>query len=269
MDMQEARKVIVLHKKTVAALFRNEPPLGKYVVVDKVAYQVVGIYEEEEMGELPSIYIPLTTAAQIYNSSTGPNYNRLFFLLDGLTTMEANEAFELDLRQTMGRKHTFNPADRRAMWVWNRLKNYMQTMGMFSGIALFVWIIGIGTLIAGVVGVSNIMLITVKERTKEFGIRKALGATPFSILKLIVMEALLITGFFGYMGMVAGVGVTELANKILSQGGGEMKAFTNPTVELPVVFTATAVLIISGVLAGYFPARKAVKIKPLEALRYE
>ncbi len=147
----------------------------------------------------------------------------------------------------------------------------MQTMGIFKGINLFVWIIGIGTLIAGIVGISNIMLITVKERTKEFGIRKALGATPFSILKLIILEALLITGFFGYIGMVAGVGLTELVNNVMADAGSteEMSIFRNPTVDLPIVISATVVLIVAGILAGYFPARKAVHIKPIEALRYE
>ena len=146
----------------------------------------------------------------------------------------------------------------------------MQTMGIFNGINLFVWVIGIGTLIAGVVGVSNIMLITVKERTKEFGIRKSLGATPFSILKLILLEALLITSFFGYIGMIAGVGLTELINSAISSGGSnDMSVFKNPTVDISVVIAATMVLIVSGLLAGYFPAKKAVSIKPIEALRYE
>ncbi|MDL2330429.1 ABC transporter permease [Odoribacter sp. OttesenSCG-928-A06] len=266
-DVLQARKVIVLHRKTVASLFRDEPPLGKYVVVDKIAYQVIGIYEDENMEQLPTIYIPQTTARRIYNPSRG--YDRVSFLLADHNTEAKHDAFEANLRAKMGAKHFFHAHDIKALWVWNKLRNYIQTLGIFNGITLFVWIIGIGTLIAGVVGVSNIMLITVKERTKEFGIRKALGASPFSILKLIVLEALMITAFFGYIGMVAGIGVTELANKILSENVGEMSSFVNPTVELSVVFTATFVLIISGVLAGYFPAKKAVKIKPIEALRYE
>jgi len=146
-------------------------------------------------------------------------------------------------------------------------------MSIFGGINMFIWIIGIGTLIAGIVGVSNIMLISVKERTKEFGVRKAVGATPFSILRLVVMESLLITTLFGYVGLVAGVAVTETLNYFMLQnaGGGEsgMVIFKNPTVDMGIAVSATFVLIIFGVLAGYFPARKAVKIKPIEALRYE
>lgn len=268
-DMQQARKVIVIHKKTAKGLFREEAALGKYLVVDGVAYQVIGIYEGEDRDQLPDVYVPLSTAQRIYNPAEG--YRNINFMVEGLSTTEENEAFDTELRAKLGQKHTFDIQDRQAVWVWNKLKNYMQTMGIFKGINLFVWIIGIGTLIAGIVGISNIMLITVKERTKEFGIRKALGATPFSILKLIILEALLITGFFGYIGMVAGVGLTELVNNVMAGAGSteEMSIFRNPTVDLPIVISATVVLIVAGILAGYFPARKAVHIKPIEALRYE
>lgn len=266
-DMREARKVIVIHQKTADGLFRGEEPLGKYVVVDKVAYQVIGVYEDENMNQLPEVLIPLTTAQRIYNPESG--YDMIAFLVEDLKTNEANEEFDQSMRSRMAAKHSFDVKDRRAMWVWNKLKNYMQTMGIFNGINLFVWVIGIGTLIAGVVGVSNIMLITVKERTKEFGIRKSLGATPFSILKLILLEALLITGFFGYIGMVVGVGLTEMVNKVLEEGSSDMSVFKNPTVDISIVLAATFVLIVSGLLAGYFPAKKAVSIKPIEALRYE
>lgn len=266
-DVREFRKVMVIHRQTADILFRGESPLGKYVLSDHVAYQVIGIYEDEELEQRPDVCVPLTTLRRIYGSSEG--YNRLLLAVEGLNTLEANEQFEGDVRQKIAIKHNFDVADGQAMWIWNRLRDYMQTMGIFNGISLFVWVIGIGTLVAGVVGVSNIMLITVKERTREFGIRKALGATPFSILKLIVLEALLITGFFGYIGMVAGVGLTELVGHWMTESGSEMDMFKNPTVELPVVFSATLILIVAGVLAGYFPARKAVRIKPIEALRYE
>lgn len=267
-DMKESRKVIVIHQKTADGLFKGEEPLGKYVVVNKVAYQVIGIYEDDNMDQLPDVLIPLSTAQRIYNPEEG--YDMIAFMMEGLDTKEANEEFDQNMRAKMALKHTFDVGDRRAMWVWNRLKSYMQTMGIFNGINLFVWVIGIGTLIAGVVGVSNIMLITVKERTKEFGIRKSLGASPFSILKLILLEALLITSFFGYIGMVVGVGLTELVNNMMGAGNGEeMSVFKNPTVDISIVIAATLVLIISGLLAGYFPAKKAVSIKPIEALRYE
>lgn len=271
-DMLDFRKVMVMHRKTADILFRKENPLGKYVVADKVVYQIVGIYEDENTNQSPRVFVPFSTANKIYNPAEG--YGDFRFTVDGLNNEEENEVFEQSIRQKMGIKHTFDPKDDRAMYIWNRLKDYVQAMGIFNGINLFVWIIGIGTLIAGIVGVSNIMLITVKERTREFGIRKSLGATPLSILKLVVFEAILITGFFGYLGMVAGVGLTELINYAMQQGAQgageeEMSIFKNPTVDLGVVMTATLILILAGILAGYFPARKAVSIKPIEALRYE
>jgi putative ABC transport system permease protein len=151
------------------------------------------------------------------------------------------------------------------------MENYLQTMGIFNGISLFLWIIGTGTLMAGVVGVSNIMLITVRERTREFGIRKALGATPASILRLILLESVLITALFGYVGMVAGIGISELVNYVMemaSGGGGEV-IFKNPTVSMSIALMSTGVLVIAGVLAGYFPARKAIQITAVEAMRTE
>ena len=148
--------------------------------------------------------------------------------------------------------------------------------GMMNGIALFIWVIGIGTLTAGIVGVSNIMLITVRERTREFGIRKAIGATPFSILKLIIIESILITAVFGYLGMILGIGLTEGINSVMEMMNAgknvsqdDMSIFLNPTVNLSVALSATALIIGAGVLAGYFPARKAVKIMAIEAMRNE
>lgn len=271
-DIRDFRKVMVMHRKTADILFRSDDPLGKYVIADKVAYQVIGIYEDENMNQSPSVYIPLSTIQRIYNPEEG--YGDFRFTIEDLKSEKENDVFEQEIRQSMGMKHMFDAQDNRALFIWNRLKDYVQAMGIFNGINLFVWIIGIGTLIAGIVGVSNIMLITVKERTREFGIRKSLGATPLSILKLVIFEAIVITGFFGYVGMVAGIGLTELINYVMlqsAQGGGaqEMSVFKNPTVELPVVLTATLILILAGILAGYFPARKAVSIKPIEALKYE
>lgn len=267
-DIRENRKVIVIHERTAQILFRNEPPLGKYIKANNVVYHVVGVYSDEDARTSPDAYIPLTTADIIYNSD---GFNQIEFILDGIKTAEDGTAFATDLRQKMGKIHTFDPNDTKAIYIWNKIEWYLQTMGIFNGISLFVWIIGIGTLIAGIVGVSNIMLITVKERTREFGIRKALGATPLSILMLVVVESIVITSFFGYIGMIAGIGLTELVNHLMSQTGGneEMTIFSNPTVELPIVMIATSILITAGILAGYFPARKAVSIKPIEALRNE
>jgi putative ABC transport system permease protein len=269
-DQQERRKVIVLEKSTVEILFKHENPIGKYVNAGSIPLQIIGVYAEESPWHDVKAFIPFSTAQTIFNIT---NYPELTFEVKGLTTMKENEEYNDLLRSRFARRHSFDPKDTRALWIWNRMEDYIQTMGIFRGINKFIWIIGIGTLIAGIVGVGNIMLISVKERTKEFGIRKAVGATPFSILRLVIMESLLITTLFGYVGLVAGVAVTETINYVMQQNatGGEagMVIFKNPTVDMGIAVSATFVLIVFGVLAGYFPARKAVKIKPIEALRYE
>jgi putative ABC transport system permease protein len=191
----------------------------------------------------------------------------------GLNTKESNKAFDDRLKGTMSKSLSFDPNDAQALWVWNSQRDFIETMQIFNGITLFVSIIGIFTLIAGIVGVSNIMLVSVKERTREIGIRKALGAPPASILQSIILESILITTFFGYIGMMMGIGLTELVNYIMLQsaaGGGDgMSVFKNPTVELSYVLISTSILIVSGVIAGYMPARRAVRIKPIEAMREE
>ena len=268
-DIQGRRKVVVLEKSTAEILFKHENPIGKYVNAGSIPLQVVGIYKNENPWDDVKAFVPFSTAQIIFNIT---NYPELTFEVKGLNTLKENEDFNDLLRSRFARLHLFDPKDNRALWIWNRMEQYIETMGIFGGINMFIWIIGIGTLIAGIVGVSNIMLISVKERTKEFGIRKAVGATPFSILRLVIMESLLITTLFGYVGLVAGVAVTETINFFMQQnaaGGSEMAIFKNPTVDLGIAFSATIVLIIFGVLAGYFPARKAVKIKPIEALRHE
>lgn len=265
-DMAEKRKVIVIHRKVADILFRNENPLGKYLQANDIAFQVVGIYDDDNTNQYPAVYIPLTTAQAIYNPIS---YNSIDMTIGDVTTVEGGKKVEGHMRGILGRLKTFFADDPQAIYVWNVLENYLQTMGIFNGITLFVWVIGIGTLVAGIVGVSNIMLITVKERTHEFGIRKALGASPASVLKLVLAESLLITVCFGYVGMVAGIGVTELASSLLGNIPGERVIFKDPTVDLSIAIVSTLVLVIAGVLAGYFPAKKAVGIRPIEALRSE
>ncbi len=271
-DIRKARKVIVLHSRTAGLLFKEKNPLGEYVTFDNVMYKVVGVYHDNNMSQTPNSCIPISTAQRIYNPENG--YSQVAMLIDGLNTTKENELFEGDLRASLARKHRFNKDDRSAIYMFNMSREFMQFKGIFNGITLFVWIIGLGTLIAGVVGISNIMLITVKERTKEFGIRKAIGARPGSILKLVLTECLAITAFFGYIGMLAGIALMELLNKVIgtpppSTSEEDMVLFYNPTVEPQVIIAATLVLIAAGLLAGYFPARKAVKVKPIEALRYD
>lgn len=271
-DLMERRKVIILHKKTAEILFsktRTEP-IGQFVNANGIAYQVVGIYNDQGDRESSEAYIPFSTLQTIYNK--GELLNNIIFTTKNLETIESNEVFEENYRKVIGANHRFDPKDESAIWIWNRFTQYMRTQGAMGMLSTAIWVIGIFTLLSGIVGVSNIMLITVKERTREFGIRKALGAKPLSILWLIIVESVTITTLFGYIGMVAGIGVTEwmnsaFGNQTMDAGMFQETIFSNPTVDIGIAIQATLTLIIAGTLAGFFPAKKAVSISPIEALR--
>lgn len=269
LDLKSNNKVIVLDKKIAETLFKKETVIGKYVKVGSVVFKVIGINTKKERRSDGSAYIPFTTAQLIYNP--GRKFTTISMKLKGLETEEANTVFTETLKKTMGESLRFDPNDTQALWIWDSQGDYIQTMKIFGGITLFVSIIGIFTLIAGIVGVSNIMLVSVKERTREIGIRKAIGAPPATILRSIILESIIITTIFGYVGMMMGIGLTEVVNYIMVQSAAgdpeAMTVFKNPTVELTYVFISTAILIIAGVIAGYMPARKAVRIKPIEAMR--
>lgn len=268
-DMEERRKVIVLHEKTVRMLFPRTKALGQYIDAQGVAYRVVGIYTDQNSFS-PSALIPFTTLQLVY--SKGDSIDNLTFTTRGLTDEITNSQFEKDYRRAMGLHKSFAPDDQGAIWMWNRFTQYLQQEAAAQLLHIAIWVIGIFTLLSGIVGVSNIMLITVRERTHEFGIRKALGAKPASILWLIISESVIITTFFGYIGMVAGIAVTEYMNQIAGKqtvdaGVFSVTVFENPTVDISIAIQATLTLIIAGTLAGLFPARKAVRIRPIEALR--
>lgn len=269
LDMQENRKVMVLHKKTVEMLFPRESALGKMIKVNGLAFKVVGIYDDQNFFS-PSVYVPYNTLSLLY--AKGNLVDNLMFTTRGLTDEKTNDRFEDDFRKMLAHRHQFDASDNGAVWIWNRFTQYLQQQQATSILHIAIWVIGIFTLISGIVGVSNIMLITVRERTHEFGIRKALGASPFSILRLIIAESVLITTFFGYVGMVAGILATEYMDRLFGQqtvdvGVFSATVFHNPTVDISVAIQATLTLIIAGTLAGFFPARKAVMIRPIEALR--
>lgn len=271
-DLKERRKVIVLHTKTAEILFGKSKtePIGKFVNAGGVSYQVVCLYTDPGDQGSSEAYIPFSTLQVIYNK--GDKLNNLTFTTKGLTTIETNEAFEAAYRKVMGAKHRFDPSDNSALWIWNRFTNYLQSQNAMGILRTAIWVIGIFTLLSGIVGVSNIMLITVKERTREFGIRKALGAKPFSILWLIIVESVTITTLFGYIGMVAGIAATEWMNKVAGEqtvdvGMFSETVFLNPTVDISIAIQATLTLVVAGTLAGFFPAKKAVSIRPIEALR--
>ena len=273
-DIRERRKSIVLHRKSADVLFgkTHTEPLGRFVNAGGVAYQVVGIYDDEGSSEPNSAFIPFSTLQTIYNK--GNRLNNIIFTTKGLTTEASNEQFEADYRRVIAANHRFDPTDDGAIWLWNRFTSYLQAMAAMGILRTAIWVIGIFTLLSGIVGVSNIMLITVRERTHEFGIRKALGAKPRSILWLIIVESVVITTLFGYVGMVAGIGATEwmdaaFGSQTVDAGMFEAKMFSNPTVDLGIAVQATVTLIVAGTLAGLFPARKATRIRPIEALRAE
>ena len=271
-DLREKRKVLVLNDKQAKELEPRDfkTLLGKYVKVGDFSFKVVGIYKNPGDGE-GNAYSAYSTIKGIYGANS-PSIGNIEFTFHGLTTEEANEAFEKDYRRRLNANHQAHPEDERAIWLWN---SYTQSLQMENGMAIihtFLWVIGLFTLLSGIVGVSNIMLITVKERTHEFGIRKAIGAKPWSILKLIITESVIITTFFGYVGMLLGIFANEymdatLGHEVTDLGVEKLTLFVNPTVGLDVCFEATMVMIIAGTIAGLIPAYKASKIRPSEGLR--
>ena len=265
-DISQRRKVIVISEEMRTILFKDENPIGKYVVAGNLAYQVIGVYEEQTGRNSPPAYIPFTTAQALYNKGYG--FRQIDFTVTGLHTLDENNAYIEQLRQRLGKMHGFDPKDNSALNVRNTAADSMNTESIFSGIDFTIWIIGILSLIGGIVGVGNIMLITVKERTKEIGVRKAIGATPMSILRLIIFEAILITAVSGYIGMSMGIGVTEIINSALANASADGPTiFKDPSVSLDIVIKATAFLIVAGVSAGLIPAIKATKVNPIEAMR--
>jgi putative ABC transport system permease protein len=271
MDMKEFRKVIVIGEDIRKALFKGEDPLGKYLKINNVPFKVIGISYTKRRNDERNAYVPLTTAQRIFNG--GDRVHSFAVSTKMVKSVEEAEAITQEVREGLARKHNFDPKDTKAMGSFNLLTEYIRTMKIFQAIKIFVWIIGIGTLIAGIVGVSNIMLILIKERTREIGIRKALGATPGSVIGLVLLESVLITTVAGYIGLVMGVGIMEGINygleKMFASGGGEGIFFRNPTVDFTTAVVSTLLLIISGAIAGYFPARRAAMVKPIEALRDE
>lgn len=268
-DISQRRKVIVLHQKTADILFPKTQAIGKYITSQGVIYQVVGIYSDQNSFS-PTALVPFSTLQLIYNK--GDSIENILFSTKNLTSQASNDEFEAKYRAAIGKNNNFSPTDDSAIWIWNRFTQYLQKLEATNILNISIWVIGIFTLLSGIVGVSNIMLITVRERTHEFGIRKALGAKPSSILWLIISESVVITTFFGYIGMVAGIAATEYMNivagqQVMDAGVFSMTFFENPTVDLSIAIQATLTLIIAGTLAGLFPARKAVMIRPIKALR--
>ncbi len=273
-DDSERAKVCVLDKRTVEEL-GNQDLLGKYIHIGDVPFLVIGICANGDRWEGASVHIPISTCMAIF--ATDKHIQKLFVTTDADTRTPKTSGrqrpwerppspFEQKLRNTLAPSMQFDPKDDGALWVWSQAERLEDTNGAMSAIRLFVLIIGICTLISGAVGVSNIMLVSVRERTKEFGIRKAIGAPPRIILLTVVGESVLITAMFGYIGMFVGIAVMEAINMLVPEGDFP---FRNPTVDIPAVSIATFILVIVGVIAGAIPAVRAMRIKPIEALNYE
>jgi putative ABC transport system permease protein len=267
LDLIEARKTAVMGSEVRRVLFGQQNPIGKHIQIRGIYFQVVGELSSDKPAEegdrvRSSIFVPFSTFQRVFNRRD----------LVGWFALTANdkvppEQLEKAVRTTLIARHRIHPEDEQAIGSFNSAKKFNQLQSLFRGIQSFVWFVGTLTLLAGMLSVSNILLITVKERTREFGIRKALGATPQTIIVMVMKEAVALTSIAGYLGIVAGVGVLAALDRVLSTLEGA--PFTRPEVDFRAAVVATVILILSGVAAGIFPARHAAKISPVEALRAE
>lgn len=268
LDIKERRKICVIAQRVVEVLFpKNEYPLEKYIQINGVYFKVIGTIKADNAGEdaqekMQTIYIPFTTFQNAFNFGGKIGW----FTLTAKNNIPAS-LVEDKITALLKQRHSIAPEDERAIGSWNSEKEFKKLLGLFRGIELLVWIVGIGTLLAGVIGVSNIMLIIVKERTKEIGVRRAIGASPWNIMSQVIAESIVLTSIAGYIGLVCGVFALEAVNSALE--GQETGMFQHPGVDIIIAVKALCILILSGALAGIIPARKAVSISPVEALRTE
>ena len=265
-DQVEARKVVVMAPDAVENLFKNEDPIHKWVQVNGIPFKVVGVYEWEESGQgqnqSSAVFIPLSAAQKVFHAED--NVDKIMFTFADDTPAGAKRA-EQRVIATLSSRHKFDPKDERALYLDNNVENLQTFYNIFGGINLFIIIIGIGTIIAGIVGVSNIMLVVVKERTREIGIRKAIGAKPSEVVGQILLEAIFVTGISGFFGLFWGVLLVEFLASVIP--GSEM--FRDPEVDIMVGVYALIALVIAGVVAGIVPALQAAHVRPIEALRDE
>lgn len=261
LDLDQKRKIVVLTEQNASILFGSpEEAIGKIVKLKDLSFTVVGVINPRFGQET---YIPFTTAKSL--NGNDPSINVLAVELKNVKTEEDGTKAENEIKGTLSRVHKFAPDDDGAVWVWNRFKQQLQMSTGMQILELAVWIIGLFTMLSGIIGVSNIMFVSVKERTHEIGIRRAIGAKPHNILTQIITESVAITALFGYIGVFLGVLIMELINNVI----GETDFMTNARVDISIAIKVTIVLIIAGCLAGLFPALKALKVKPVEALRDE
>lgn len=266
-DIREKRKVCVIGTRVREELFKaDENPIGGYIRINGVYFKVIGTTVPMSNGgearqEAQRIVVPFTTFQKAFNYGDVVGW----FAISSANGIKASDAEE-KVMAIIKERHKIAPEDKQAIGHWNMEEQYLKMTGLFAGINMLVWFVGIGTLIAGVIGISNIMLIIVKERTKEIGVKRALGATPFAVTSQIIVESVFLTSFAGYFGLLIGIFLLEAVNKAI---GPEVPMFNNPTVDISVALVSLTVLIICGALAGLIPARRAVSVHPVEALRAE
>jgi putative ABC transport system permease protein len=267
LDIRNRRKVAIIGPRAYEQLYRRgEDPIGTHIKIQGVYFTVVGQFAPIASGPTTerlenTVFIPFATFQQAFNFGSQVGW----FGIVAHDHVDA-AAFEEQLRAALAKRHRVSPEDRAAIGSFNAADRFGQLTGLFRGIRLLIWVVGAFTLLAGVIGVGNIMLIVVNERTKEIGIRKALGATPWSIMSQVVQEATALTALAGYVGLVAGVGALEVASRAF---GESHEIINNPQVDFQLAIVATAVLVIAGAIAGFIPARAAAKVNPVEALRAE
>jgi putative ABC transport system permease protein len=266
-DMKNNRKVAVIGTRVNEVLFlKNENPIGQYICINGMYFQVIGTMaqgKDNNWEARETIKVPITTLQQLYNLHNKIGYFSVT-AYDGINV----EAVENQILGFLRKRHNIDPTDEQAIGHFNVANEINKIFGLFLGIRILIWIVGIGTLLSGIIGVSNIMLIVVKERTKEFGIRRAIGAKPFSIINQIVTESIFLTSFAGLFGMSLGVMVIESVSKAVANLPPETP-FRQPGVDFSIGIISLALLIFCGIIAGLIPAFKAIEVKPVEALRDE
>lgn len=270
-DILEKRKVAVIGNRVRDEMFdKDEDPIGQYLRIRGVYFQVVGVYEPKNKNisfggdKEATIILPFTSLQIAYNLG-----NEVHYFAVTAKKNKSVEDVEKRCMQLIAERNKVHPEDERAFGHFNLDKEYKKMSGLFTGIRTLIWIVGIGTLMAGVIGVSNIMLIVIKERTKEIGIQRSIGASPWRIINQVIMESVVLTASAGMLGLAIGAILLELLNFQLESSGNKSEMFLNPGVDFRIAMTAVVVLIFAGVFAGFIPARKAVSIKPVEALRAE
>ncbi len=262
LDIDQMRRVVLLSRRNARNILDNSRDyIGQQVTINGLSFTVVGLYDSDWRND---VYIPYTVARNMAEDKT--TVSQISGRMTGIDDLAASQDIEAEARARLARAHDFDPADDSAVWIWNRFERYVSTLQARTGLSIAVWILGILTLISGIVGVSNIMFVSVRERTHEIGIRRAIGARPFVILRQIILESVAITSLFGYIGILAGMGTAELLGHLFS---GPDSVLLNPRIDLSIAIQVMVVLIIAGALAGLFPALKSLKIKPVEALRDE